>query len=33
MAFVHCTAVWPRPPIPEITTHSPGLASVSFSSL
>ena len=30
MAFAYCTATWPRPPIPEITTVSPGLVSVSF---
>jgi hypothetical protein len=31
IAFAYCTAMWPSPPMPEITTVSPGLVSVSFS--
>ena len=30
MATAYCTARCPRPPMPEITTHSPGRASVIF---
>ena len=28
IATAYCTAMWPRPPMPEMTTHSPGRASV-----
>ena len=31
IALAYWTAMWPRPPIPETTTHSPGLTSVSLS--
>src|SRR5271165_1350109 len=33
IAFAYWIARCPRPPTPEIATHSPGLASVSFSPL
>jgi hypothetical protein len=33
IAFAYCTATWPSPPMPEITTVLPGLAPVSFSPL
>ncbi len=33
MALAYCTAMWPRPPIPEITTQLPGRVSVTFSPL
>ena len=33
IALAYCTATCPRPPMPEIATHSPGRASVSFSPL
>ena len=33
MALAYWIATWPRPPTPEIATHSPGRASVSFSPL
>jgi hypothetical protein len=30
IARAYCTAMWPRPPMPEIATQSPGLVSVTF---
>lgn len=30
IALAYCTAIWPSPPMPEIASHSPGLASVSL---
>ncbi|PAV92720.1 hypothetical protein WR25_21443 [Diploscapter pachys] len=33
MATAYCTAIWPSPPMPEMTTVSPGLVSVIFSPL
>ena len=33
IALAYCTAKWPSPPMPEITTHWPGFTSVSLSAL
>lgn len=33
IALAYCTAMWPRPPMPETTTQSPGLVLVTFSPL
>ena len=33
IATAYCTAMCPRPPMPEITTHCPGRTSVCFSPL
>ena len=29
-ARAYCTAMWPRPPMPEIATHCPGRVSVTL---